>query len=220
MKVPYSFNDITLSQFMQWHKIKNDSTLELLDKNTHKLSILTGKSIDEIEPISNDKRVELLSKVTYMDYVPKDLKVCKRFRAGGFMLVPTMSLQEMKVNQFVDFQTILKHNELNYIACANELLAIMFKPINFIGSTIYRPSKHAKISELLLSAKAGDCLGLLFFYLRLWQKCSPTILQSLENGNKTISETMQEILNDKEFLDFLANGDGNITLTNVQQVTV
>jgi len=209
MKLPYSFNDITLSQFMQWHKIHSDKAIDKLDKDTHKLSILSGKSFEEIESLDFATRSKLLAKASYMDNVPKDLRIPKRFTAGTTMLIPTMSLQEMGVNQLVDFYSIMKANESNFIAGANDLLAIMYKPFKLFGKTKYSPDAHSKISELLLSAKVGDCLGLLFFYLNCWKRCEPIIVRCLENHQKELVNLMNEIQNDKEFQVFLSSGDGN-----------
>lgn len=216
MKVPYSFEDITLSQFMQLHENEINKSIDKIEKDNNRLSILSGKPIEVIEDLSFGDRQNLLNKTAYINTPPNALKVCKRFRAKGTLLVPTTSLQDMKVNQLVDFYALLKQSNGEYIKCANVLLAVMFKPfrLKIKGLKIqkevkYSPENHAKISELLLSAKVGDCLGLLFFYLDFWKLCEPRIVHCLKMANKTIEETMNEIMNDKEFQDFLTNGDGN-----------
>lgn len=209
MKVPYSFEDITLSQFMQLHENEINKSIDKIEKDNNRLSILSGKPIEFIEDLSFGDRQEFLNKTAYINTPPNTLKVCKRFRAKGTLLVPTTSLQDMKVNQLVDFYALLKQSNGEYIKCANVLLAVMFKPFSLFGNSKYSPENHAKISELLLSAKVGDCLGLLFFYLDFWKLCEPRIVHCLKMANKTIEETMNEIMNDKEFQDFLTNGDGN-----------
>lgn len=217
MKVPYSFEDITLSQFMQLHENEIDKSIDKIEKDNKRLSILSGEPIEIIEDLSFGDRQEFLNKTAYINTPPNTLKVCKRFRAKGTLLVPTTSLQEMKVNQLVDFYSLLKQTNGEYIKQANILLAVMFKPVTLFGKAKYSPENHAKISELLLSAKVGDCLGLLFFYLDFWKLCEPHIVHCLKTANQTIEEAMKEILNDKEFMDSLNNGDGNITSTNAQK---
>lgn len=217
MKVPYSFEDITLSQFMQLHENEIDKSIDKIEKDNKRLSILSGEPIEIIEDLSFGDRQEFLNKTAYINTPPNTLKVCKRFRAKGTLLVPTTSLQEMKVNQLVDFYSLLKQTNGEYIKQANILLAVMFKPVTLFGKAKYSPENHAKISELLLSAKVGDCLGLLFFYLDFWKLCEPRIVHCLKTANQTIEEAMKEILNDKEFMDSLNNGDGNITSTNAQK---
>lgn len=217
MKVPYSFEDITLSQFMQLHENEIDKSIDKIEKDNKRLSILSGEPIEIIEDLSFGDRQEFLNKTAYINTPPNTLKVCKRFRAKGTLLVPTTSLQEMKVNQLVDFYSLLKQTNGEYIKQANILLAVMFKPVTLFGKAKYSPENHAKISELLLSAKVGDCLGLLFFYLDFWKLCEPRIVHCLKTANQTIEEAMKEILNDKEFMDSLNNGDGNIMSTNAQK---
>lgn len=209
MKLPYRFEDMTLAQFIKLHELEQDKTMETIDRNIKKLSILSGLSVEHIELLDLKHIRHYLSKIAYTSNPPKDLKIPKRFWCGKFLLTPTMSLQEMGTNQMVDFFGILKANEGNYISCSNDLLAIMFKPYRFIGKAKYNPDLHAKISKELLNAKVGDCLGLLFFYLDFWDKCEKHIVSYLESSNKVIQEVLNEIANDKEFQDFLKGGDGN-----------
>ncbi len=210
MKLPYRFEDMTLAQFIKLYELDQNKDIDTIDKNVNKLAILSGNSVEAIELLDLKHIRYYLTKINYTSNVPKNLSIPKRFWCGKYLLTPTMSLQEMGVNQMVDFFSIIKANNNNYISCANDLLAVMFKPYKFIGKSKYSPDAHSKISKQLLSAKVGDCLGLLFFYLDLWMRCEPLILTYLENSNKTIEEIMKEIQNDKEFQDFLIRGDGNI----------
>lgn len=218
MKLPYCFEDMTLSQFMQLHELEQNKDIDVIDKQVAKLSILSGKSIDYIETLDIKDIKKYLAKISYTANAPKNLRIPKRFRAGHLILKPTMSLQDMKVNQLVDFYSLLKQANNDYIASANVLLATMFKPLSIFKKSVYSPENHAKISKLLLDAKVGDCLGLLFFYLEFWIKCEPIIVRCLTNSQQTIQEFLKEIQTDKEFLDFLNNGDGNTMLTNAQRM--
>lgn len=209
MKLPYRFEDMTLAQFIKLYELDQNKDIDTIDKNVNKLAILSGNSVEAIELLDLKHIRYYLTKINYTSNVPKNLSISKRFWCGKYLLTPTMSLQEMGVNQMVDFFSIIKANNNNYISCANDLLAVMFKPYKFIGKSKYSPDAHSKISKQLLSAKVGDCLGLLFFYLDLWMRCEPLILTYLENSNKTIEEIMKEIQNDKEFQDFLKHGGGN-----------
>lgn len=209
MKLPYRFEDMTLAQFIKLYELDQNKDIDTIDKNVNKLAILSGNSVEAIELLDLKHIRYYLTKINYTSNVPKNLSIPKRFWCGKYLLTPTISLQEMGVNQMVDFFSIIKANNNNYISCANDLLAVMFKPYKFIGKSKYSPDAHSKISKQLLSAKVGDCLGLLFFYLDLWMRCEPLILTYLENSNQTIEEIMKEIQNDKEFQDFLKHGGGN-----------
>lgn len=220
MKVPYCFENMTLSQFMKLHELELNKDINSFDKQIIKLSILSGKSINYIESLDLKIIKQYLNKIAYTSNVPNNLRIPKRFRAGTLILKPTMSLQEMKVNQLVDFYTLLKQSNNDYILSANQLLATMFKPLSIFKKSVYSPENHAKISKLLLDAKVGDCLGLLFFYLNFWKQCEPIIIHCLTSNQQTIAEFMKEIQTDKEFQDFLNSGGGNGTLTNVLKMNV
>lgn len=209
MGLPTRFKDLTLGQVMQLHELSLDTELDKLDKDIKRLSILMGKTIEQIEEMDAKWFKEYLRITQMVAVPPKDIPVKSKIMVKGRVLYPTLSLQEMKVNQLVDFYSLYKASGNDHLKCANELLAVMYKPFRLGGKPKYDPGNHAKISKLLLSANGEDCMGLLFFYSRLWKKCAPRIQASLERSNDILENLMTEIQTDKEFQDFLKTGDGN-----------
>jgi hypothetical protein len=67
MKVPYSFEDITLSQFMQLHENEINKSIDKIDKDTKRLSILSGESIEFIEELPFSDRQNFLNKTAYVN---------------------------------------------------------------------------------------------------------------------------------------------------------
>lgn len=49
MNIPKRYEDLTVEQFQQLELLKEDSSLDTLDKTIKRLSILSGKSIEYIE---------------------------------------------------------------------------------------------------------------------------------------------------------------------------
>jgi hypothetical protein len=45
MNIPKRYEDLTVSQFQELEALKNDDTLDKLDKSIKRLSILSGKSV-------------------------------------------------------------------------------------------------------------------------------------------------------------------------------
>lgn len=70
MKVPYSFEDITLSQFMQLHENEIDKSIDKIEKDNKRLSILSGEPIEIIEDLSFGDRQEFLNKTAYINTPP------------------------------------------------------------------------------------------------------------------------------------------------------
>lgn len=210
MRLPTKFSQLTLLQFIQLNDLSN-SGLKDLDYDINKISILTGKSIADVEAMDIKYFNKSKSKVFTVTLAPNEIPLKSKIIVKGTILYPTISLEDMKVNQLIDFSNVFKSVETDHISKANELLAIMFKPLSLFGKTKYNPDKHAKISELLLSAKAEDCLGLLFFYSNLWMRCEPLIQMCSMSSQMTVSEIQKEILNDKMFLASLNIGVGSTT---------
>lgn len=218
MGLPKKFSELTLSQFMQLHMLALDAELNQLDRNTKRLSILLNKSSDWVESLNNGVRTQMINDALLVTVPPNDIKLNDKIRVKGKVLYPTISLQDMSVAQLVDFYSLHKEAGEDKITSANKLLAVMFKPKAIFNEPTYNPNKHAKISELLLSAKAEDCLGLLFFYSRFWKRCEPIIVDYLQNSKKELEEIMTVIQTYKEFQDFLNTGGGSTTSTSAERL--
>lgn len=207
MKLPKKFSDLTLGQFMQLHELSLDDDLEKFDRNIKTLSILSGKPESYIEKLSQEDFKRYLIQTASIIIPPLDLNAKDKIKIGFKTLYPTMSLQEMKVNQLIDFYSLYKQSGNDHIKSANQLLAVMFRP----SDLTYKPSNHSKISKVLLKANAEDCLAYVFFYSRLWKKCEPIIQDCFQKATELLKKEMSDMMKDKEFQDFLKHGVGNIT---------
>lgn len=214
MKLPKSFKDLTLSQFIQLHELNNNSALHPLDKDIKYLSILTGKTIDQVEELTPEEFKYLKLKLVAVTIPPDNIPVKDKIKVGSKTFYPTLSLVDMKVNQLVDFYSVFKQNDGDHIKSAHKLLAITFKTKSLFGKLKYDPNNHEKNSQMLLNANAEDCIGYVFFYLKLWKRCEPIIADYSERSRIEIENLMKEIQNDKKFQAFLKTGDGNTMLTN------
>lgn len=213
MKLPKRFKDLTLSQFIQLHEL-NDSNLHPLDKDIKFLSILSGKTIDEVEELSPDQFKKAKLDCVAVTIPPNDIPVKDKIKVGRKTFYPTLSIVDMKVNQLVDFYSVFKQNDGDHIKAAHKLLAITFKTKSLFGKLKYDPNNHEKNSQILLNANAEDCIGYIFFYLRLWKRCEPIIADYSERSRIEIENLMKEIQNDKKFQAFLKTGAGSTMLTN------
>lgn len=214
MKLPKRFKDLTLSQFIQLHELSLDNSLSKIDRDSKAYSILSGMNISDVEDLDYDYvKYELYNAIS-VTIPPNDIPVKDKIKVGLKSFYPTMSITDMKVNQLVDFYSVFKQSEGDHIKSAHKLLAIMLKTKSITGKLRYSPDNHEKNSELLLQANAEDCIGYVFFYLRLWKRCEPIIADYSERSRIEIENLMKEIQNDKKFQAFLKTGDGSTMLTN------
>jgi hypothetical protein len=189
------FEDLTIKQYIDLLKVDN-SDISKIEKKIKKLEIVLGKQ--ENLPLT------AFDKIKFLDNIPTQIKFRDKTRIGLKFYKACTDLNEIGVNQLVDFYSLHKNN-----APINELLAVIYKP--------YNPDKHKEISEAFLSKKVGEVLGTVFFFRNYYLKCEKRIAEYLENHLKAIQTFQTEIQTDKEFQDFLNTGDGNTTLTNAHK---
>lgn len=193
------FEDLTIKQYIDLLAVDSLETSDI-DKKIKKLAIVLNKKESEVEamPITAFENIGFLSKI------PKQLKFKEKTRIGFKTYKACTNLNDIGVNQLVDFYSLNKSN-----APINELLAVVYRP--------YNPDKHKEISQAFLSKKVGDVLGTVFFFKNYYLKCEKHIAQYLESQLKSIQMFQTEILTDKEFMDSLTTGGGNTTSTFAQK---
>ena len=191
------FEDLTVQQYISLSKLPKD--MEPLDKIANEMAIVTGKALEEVELMDVNY---IMSKIAFLKQVPTDLEFKRKLRIGFKYYSPSVELTNISVNQMVDFYSLYKNE-----AQLNELLAVIYRPSN--GA--YHASNHSYVANKMLSKRIGDVLGAVFFSLRFYSQCEKLIQEYLVRNQELLAQTMDEIQNDKEFQDFLSNGDGSTT---------
>lgn len=191
------FGNLKLSQYIELSNLDKDKSIDELDRIVKKMAIVSGKSIEQVEVMDINYIKE---KISFLNNVPQSLPFKKRLRIGFKVYKPTLTLQDIQVNQLVDFYALYKAE-----APLNDLLAVIYK----CGK--YDSKNHAYLSAKMLNQKIKNVLGVVFFSLSYYNKCEKTINQYLEKSSKQVEMLMKEIQTDKEFQDFLSSGGGSIT---------
>ena len=189
------FEDLTIKQYIDLLNVDAMETSEI-EKKIKKLAIVLDKQESEIEAMP----ITAFENIGFLSNIPKQLKFKEKTRIGFKTYKACTNLNDIGVNQLVDFYSLNKSN-----APINELLAVVYRP--------YNPDKHKEISEAFLSKKVGDVLGTVFFFKNYYLKCEKHIAEYLESQLKSIQTFQTEILTDKEFMDSLTTGAGSTTST-------
>ena len=189
------FEDLTIKQYIDLLAVDALETSDI-DKKIKKLAIVLGKKESEVEAMP----ITAFENIGFLSNIPKQLKFKEKTRIGFKTYKACTNLNDIGVNQLVDFYSLNKAN-----APVNELLAVVYRP--------YNPDKHKEISQAFLSKKVGDVLGTVFFFKNYYLKCEKHIAQYLENQLQLVKTFQTEILTDKEFMDSLTTGGGNTTST-------
>ena len=189
------FEDLTIKQYIDLLAVDSLETSDI-DKKIKKLAIVLNKKESEVEAMP----ITAFENIAFLSNIPKQLKFKEKTRIGFKTYKACTNLNDIGVNQLVDFYSLNKSN-----APINELLAVVYKP--------YNPDKHKEISQAFLSKKVGDVLGTVFFFKNYFLKCEKHIAQYLESQLQLVKTFQTEIQTDKEFMDSLNIGGGNTTST-------
>lgn len=119
-----NWNDISINTFNRLMQIKtNGDDLDMLDNNIQLLSILCDVNEDEILQLTTIEFAELLSQTTFLKDMPK-AKIKDTYIINGKTYNVFLSLRDMSVAQYIDFQTYYKDRD-KYL---KELLSIFLIP--------------------------------------------------------------------------------------------
>ena len=194
------FEDLTIKQYIDLLEVDN-SDISKIEKKIKKLAIVLDKPESEVD----NYPLQAFEKIKFLNNIPNQIKFRDKTRIGLKFYKACTDLNEIGVNQLVDFYSLHKNN-----APINELLAVIYKP--------YNPDKHKEISKAFLDKKVGEVLGTVFFFKNYYMKCEKLIAEYLENHLKAIQTFQTEIQTDSEFQAFLNTGGGSTTSTSAHKM--
>jgi hypothetical protein len=211
MNIPKRYEDLTVNQFQELEALKNDDTLDKLDKSIKRLSILSGKSVEYIETLKPSLVYEKLLDAIFLIEPINSMASPESFTLAYKKFRYIKSIDQYTTSQQKDFTEILKANNNDYIACLPELMAICHQELTLFGWK-YKPENHFKNVELFKQSKLKDSLGAVFFYSNCLKSYSVIIEDCLLKANEMIQAHVKTMTDDQEFQTFLKGGDGNTRL--------
>lgn len=213
MELKYkSWNDISINTFNKLKKIKinsNDS-IELLDSNIALLSILCDVDEDTIASLTTSEFSTLLSQTTFLSTLPK-VKIQDTYAINGNKYEVFLTLKDMSVAQYIDFQTFYKDQEKYY----KELLACFLIPKGKKYGEGYDIQKV--IDDIGNHLSIVDANSILFFFVLLFQSLTKATLtysiRQMKKARKKMNKEEQEkidmaIAEMKRAMTLVENGYG------------
>ena len=195
MRLPRTWNDITISQFQECYFLLGDKPGT--DEWIKVISVLTGKSFDYIESIPLRKLKGLILSLHFLRHPTLNEKVKKYIVLNGRIYKAVYFATELNTAQAIDLKTFLKPDGLDQtgtiVENAHKLLASIYLPLSWIGFK-YNGSKHEKIANDFKSTKMGDVYGTLFFYSVVYRNWMLTLEASGRNANLILEPHMKEVI--------------------------
>ena len=207
-----SWNDISINTFNKLKEIKinsNDS-LELLDSNIALLSILCDVDEDTIADLTTSEFSTLLSQTTFLKDMPK-VKIQEYYKINGKEYQVFLSLKNMTVSQYIDFQTFYKDQDKYY----KELLACFIIPKGKKYGEDY--DVQEVIDDIGNHLSIVDANSILFFFVLLFQSLTKATLtysiRQMKKARKKMNKEEQEkidmaIAEMKRAMTLVGNGYG------------
>ena len=191
--------------------ITDDATLNNLNSNIAMLSVLCDVDEDTIASLSTSEFVKLVNDSNFLSDMPK-VKITDTYVINGKVYKVFLSLKNMSVAQYIDFQTFYK----DYNKYTRELLACFLIPEG------KRYGEDYDIAEVITDIgehlSIVDANSILFFFVILYQSLTKTILNySIKNMKKMMRKEKnkeqrmkmeQAIMEMKKARDLVANGNG------------
>jgi hypothetical protein len=207
-----SWNDISINTFNKLKEIRinsNDS-IELLDSNITLLSILCDVDEDTIASLTTSEFSTLLSQTTFLSTLPK-VKIQDTYTINGNKYEVFLTLKDMSVAQYIDFQTFYKEQDKYY----KELLACFLIPKGKKYGEDYDIQKV--IDDIGNHLSIVDANSILFFFVLLFQSLTKATLtysiRQMKKARKKMNKEEQEkidlaIAEMKRAMTLVGNGYG------------
>jgi hypothetical protein len=207
-----SWKEISVNTFNKLKDIKvnsNDS-LELLDSNIALLSILCDVDEDTIVSLTTSEFSTLLNQTAFLSTLPK-VKIQDTYTINGNEYEVFLTLKDMSVAQYIDFQTFYKDQDKYF----KELLACFLIPKGKKYGDGYDIQKV--IDDIGNHLSIVDANSILFFFVLLFKSLTKVMLtysiRQMKKAKKKMNKEEQEkidlaIAETKRAMTLVENGYG------------
>lgn len=126
MEIINSYDKLPLGMYLEIYDLCEDTNMEEDDRQMEIISILSGKSVDDLlrMPIPEFKRLSAQTKFLEEEFPHGKGKIPKVFHFDGMTLEVTTNITKMTTAQYVDFQTFSEMGRSKLV----ELLSCFFIP--------------------------------------------------------------------------------------------
>lgn len=209
MKIPKKVDKLTVVQYGRFIECER-SNMDEIDKANKLLSIVTGKTLDEIESLDlstldfHYRKLSVLRASTPSGKINKVLWIKgKRFRL-------VKSERHLNTNQFTMWETHANNPIRNY----NKLAACIYLRHKPFTKPTFHKDDFAEVAELFSTCTVGQLFGALFFCKVRLEKLKQTSQAYLSQAEIEIQNHTTAILN--LLKDSGVSTDGIMSLTAQQ----
>ena len=200
-----NYRSLPIGKYLEILELSKDENVDALTQQVKTISILTGKTEDEVLALPIMEYKELAGKTRFLekDYDGK-LQVAKSYGLAGMQLLPVKDFTKITTAQYVDFQTFSKEGDKYVVECLSTLLVPKGKKYND-GYEI--TDVHRAIRENL---SVADVMSLYAFFLTKYVKSIKDSQTYLDKEIKKIQNKSlkQRLMSRMQEIHSKINGDG------------
>lgn len=192
MKLPKSWNEISIEQFIEIYDIAQDESIEPIDKSIRIFSILSGLTINQVEDLTLDDWVSFQKQITFINDFPQ-ATYPKSFKLGGYIWKPTLDIRKITAGEYISSIELTKEKE-NIIINTPSLAALYLTP--YRGWWIFRKKVGLTYEEkvdILKRANVQQIYPLALFFCNLLIKLMENIPDYLNKTMKEIAEKVNQL---------------------------
>lgn len=201
-----NYRDLPVGKYEEIVRLCNEEMTEV-DRKVAILSILTGKTEDEILKLPLPTFTEYSAKSRFLEHeCPENLipGVSRSYHLGGFVLLPVTDIRKITAAQFIDFQEFSKQKETKMV----EMLSCFLVPRGMDYGEGYDVLEvHQAIRDEM---SVAEMLALIAFFFGKFIKSSRRITTySIRMMRKKDPEKAKEMeAKYKEMVDSVIDGVG------------
>lgn len=172
MKIPKSWHEVSVFQWQQLAALKDEAENET-DLAVKTISIITGKTENEIKRMNFDEVAKLSKAISFLNTSEMPLQKVKTIKANGNVYRVNYDIKNADVSRYIE----AKHFASDFVNNIHKIAASMVVPqrltITGYKDAEYIASEHERYSNELQQASIVDVMGsVVFFYLvfKTWIK--------------------------------------------------
>ena len=120
-----NYSDLSLGKYIEITRIVRDETLPEVDRQVRMLSVLSGRTEDDILNAPITDFAELSRTARFLERPPQTQPEARDiYKVGDFRLVPLKDVRKMTTAQYIDFQTFGRKADENIA----EMLSCLLVP--------------------------------------------------------------------------------------------
>ena len=169
MKLPKSWQDISIGTFQQLHKL----TEPTFENQIATLAILTGQTVDQIEELPIKEITAAINKLDWMSQLPT-AKDFKKFRHGLTTYKFVASQHELAAHQFIAVQDLFGQQD-KWVDNLHKIMAALAVKYKWFRKSEIKPTEFEGVADLFRERMS---IANAYGYALFFSLCLPELLET------------------------------------------